>query len=916
MTIRSTAAIASTAAADPYYADTQIRKSWYLQGSSRSDLRIDVESVWEDYSGAGVTVAVLDSQIDYMHTELRDAYDISQDFDFVTGTSDFTVKSKDITDAHGTMVSGVISSKVDNQLGTAGIASGATLVGLAMDYSSNEVVEQALAGLRAASAFDVVNNSWSFTQNFTDDFSKSTNIEMAEALVHTATEGRDGLGTSMVFAAGNMGTSGTANYHNFQNSPYSIAVGAVERDGDAAFFTSVGANVLVSAAGSDVFTTTPGEEFGNTSGTSFAAPAVSAAIALMLEANAGLGYRDIQQILALSARKDGLGDGVKHGNDWVTNGADNHNGGGMHFSDSFGYGFLNVHDAVRMAETWTEEQTAANRTSVGTSVKTSERLIAGENDRIEIELELDQNISIEHVELSMNLSWALTGDLDVWLMSPEGTPVRLVHDLPDLDRVGSIKNFEFSSVASMGEMSEGTWTVVLENNNTTAVSGKGDAISGLLRGVTLEVHGDATDIEDDTYFYTDEFILFDDASELSARNVLSDDNGGTDAVNASAVTYDSVIDLSGKTVTTIGGQQLTLQGGVIENAFSGDGDDVLSGNEKDNLLSAGRGDDVLHLGLGEDTLDGGTGYDVLMVDSIFANISGYLSGAGSFMLGLLNKTMSFVTGIEQYNFLDGTFTATELAEYLQEGATPENPAVPEEPTESEKPQGPVEPEEPAEPVEPEEPAEPEAPVEEPTAETPEDYDTVIMGSSDDDTARGEAGKNWIETGDGDDYLVGKDGDDYLLAGSGDDKVRAGSGVDHILGGSGNDTIMGDAGDDLLEGGDGDDILRGGDGADILIGGAGSDMMQGGDGADIFVFNLSNIAEIDGISDFDASEGDMIYIQGIEGLEDTSFALVRDGRKAILEMTDVDGSTILAEISGKGVDDLTMSQQDIDSLMFF
>ncbi|MEP3674712.1 S8 family serine peptidase [Sulfitobacter sp.] len=900
------------AAEDPYYADTQIRKSWYLEGSTRSDLRIDVESVWDDYSGEGVTVAVLDSQIDYTHTELREAYDTDLDFDLSSGTGDFTVRSSDISDEHGTMVSGIISSQTGNGFGTAGIASGATLVGLAMDYSSADVVSQALAGIRAAAEFDVVNNSWSFTENFSDNFSRSANSEMAEALEFTATQGRDGLGTSMVFAAGNLGETGTSNYHNFQNSPYTIAVGAVERDGDAASFTSIGANVLVSAAGVDVLSTTSGDDFASVSGTSFAAPAVSAAIALMLEANPDLGYRDIQQILALSARQDGLGDHASHGSDWVTNGANTFNGGGMHFSDSFGYGFLNVHDAVRMAETWTEQQTVENRTSLSQTVETDEYLVAGENDRIEVEIAVDESISVEHVQLSMNLSWTYTGDLDVWLVSPDGTEVRLVHDLPDLERVGSIRNFEFSSVASMGEMSEGTWTLVIQNNNPTATSGQGEPVSGLLRDVTLQVHGDAVDTEDDTYFYTDEFEFLYDGDDLETRSVLADTDGGVDAINAAAVTSDSVIDLGGATETVIAGQGVTLSGGLIENAFSGDGDDILSGNDADNLLSAGRGNDVIYFGNGADTLDGGAGEDTLMVDSVFADVTGYLTDTGSFMLGLFDDALSYVTGFEQYSFADVIYGVSDLADLFSGETPPPDEEERETPVEPEEPVLPEEPVVPEEPVIPEEPIVPEDPIED---EVPTNYDESLTGTTGNDTLRGDGGDEWIEAGLGDDYLVGNAGDDFLLAGEGDDKVRAGADNDQIWGEAGSDILIGQDGNDYLSGGTGSDNLRGDDGNDTLDGGAGSDVMQGGDGADTFVFNVLDAGEIDTISDFDASEGDVILIEGISGNDGISFDLVADGRKFALEMTSDEGVTRLLQISGQGLDELMMSQLDVDSLAF-
>ena len=89
---------------------------------------------------------------------------------------------------------------------------------------------------------------------------------------------------------------------------------AVELTGDITFFSTPGASTTVSAFGGfDTFTTdrtgADGYEDGdfNSSfaGTSAAAPIVSGIVALMLEANSDLGWRDVQTILAYSARQVG-----------------------------------------------------------------------------------------------------------------------------------------------------------------------------------------------------------------------------------------------------------------------------------------------------------------------------------------------------------------------------------------------------------------------------------------------------------------------------------------------------------------------------------------------------------------------------------------------------------------------------------
>ena len=71
---------------------------------------------------------------------------------------------------------------------------------------------------------------------------------------------------------------------------------------------------MVTAPGDSIVTTAlddgdgdPTNDFGYASGTSFAAPIVSGVVAIMLEANPNLGYRDVQEILALSSHKIDLG---------------------------------------------------------------------------------------------------------------------------------------------------------------------------------------------------------------------------------------------------------------------------------------------------------------------------------------------------------------------------------------------------------------------------------------------------------------------------------------------------------------------------------------------------------------------------------------------------------------------------------
>jgi hypothetical protein len=76
----------------------------------------------------------------------------------------------------------------------------------------------------------------------------------------------------------------------------------------------------------------------------------------MLEANPDLGWRDVHNILAMSAAHTGSalggpGTGFEVAA-WEVNGAATWNGGGSGFHGSYGYGMVDAFAATRMAEAW------------------------------------------------------------------------------------------------------------------------------------------------------------------------------------------------------------------------------------------------------------------------------------------------------------------------------------------------------------------------------------------------------------------------------------------------------------------------------------------------------------------------------------------------------------------------------------
>jgi len=777
---------------EPFYmpTDSLVSSQWHLKNTGQSGgtagIDINVTAVWDDYTGAGVSIAVYDDGVDFTHSDLNDNYDATQHL-VIGGT---TYSAMPTTGYHGTAVAGLIAAENDGT-GTVGVAYGSSITGVPILRSS--MAPDLLASMWQMNRFDIVNNSWGYTTAFqvnansTDSFWTS----FEGALVNAGT-GRDGLGTIIVKSAGNNRASGLdTNYDNFTNHRQVIAVGAVDHNGKVAYYSTPGANLLVvapsSTYGVGLTTTDVAGAAGNNSGdylstfggTSAAAPIVSGVVALMLEANPDLGWRDVQEILALSARQVGdpgsLSGSEKYA--WSYNGADNWNGGGMHFSNDYGFGLVDALAAVRLAESWTLSSTSANEVKVGVSA-TFNRAIP-DNGSTTFQLAIPDNILIDHVELTVDIVHPNRGDLTITLTSPDGT-ISIVMDRP-LNGTDSGDNllFRFGSNAFWGENSAGTWTVTITDANGGNV--------GTVISLSLQVYGDSI-TADDLYVFTNEYASL---GSDPARATLTDGDGGIDTLNVAAVTSASTIDLRSGATSIIAGKALTIAAGtVIEVAYAGDGADVIIGNSSANRLYGARGDDTLEGGAGDDLLDGGAGSDIARFTGNQSRYTITIENGGYRVTDSLagGDGSDVLVNVETIRFADGLYSLTG-------GTTPPPPPPP-------------------------------------------------LPSPD---INGTAGNDTLEGGSGDDRLFGNDGNDRLLGKAGADRLDGGNGVDVADYGASaagvtvnlatGDTRYGDAAGDVLvaiEDVDGSafaDILTGNASANRLAGGGGNDVLDGGAGND-------------------------------------------------------------------------------------
>ena len=262
--------------------------------------------------------------------------------------------------------------------------------------------------------------------------------------------GRGGLGEIFVWAGGNGGAGADrVDYDPYASSRYTIAVGAIgDLDWRPTYSERGSALMLVAQSDGnnrDIATTGRFDSWTtHFGGTSAAAPLVAGVVALMLEANPALTWRDVQHVLIESARRCN----PEHAS-WTANGA------GHDVSYDYGLGAADAGAAVSLAEVW---ENVSHEVSVETIVDVNLPIPDDDPNGVTVAVEIADNIRIEAVELIPQVETPYIGDLEIILTGPTGTPSLLAQQ-----RIGDphddYVDYIFTSLRHWGEISAGEWTV-------------------------------------------------------------------------------------------------------------------------------------------------------------------------------------------------------------------------------------------------------------------------------------------------------------------------------------------------------------------------------------------------------------------------------------------------------------------------
>ncbi|CAM9939838.1 unnamed protein product [Chrysoparadoxa australica] len=500
-------------------------------GTEGVDLNIE-EAYRTNITGVGVTVAVSDSGLDLTHTDIDDnLFNLHKNY-FLSSPYLGSPQPRTRNGDHGTSVAGIIAAEGWNSLGVRGVAPGALVSGFRYIGSAGDtarVLDQAsgpysIFNYSYGYAFTNYVFSWddTYEDHVLDMFLNTGRNGKGAVYVKAAGNSYaecNYFDSSYYKIEGlNLCFAHNANVDQDNVIMPMIVVGALNADGQKSSYSSTGSSLWISAFGGEYGDDKPailtidqagcangysrtgisGTDFetGTRSlnsdcdythtfnGTSSAAPMISGIVALMLEANPALTARDVKHILASTAEVvndssftgriphidgdffDLVGHTYEQG--WVQNAA------GYYFHNHFCFGKVNGDAAVTMAKNYTSALGTLyvmNNNFEDATYKTSPNSAIPDANPTGLSsyMYVNDSLTIEHVQVQVNITHGRPGDLGIELTSPSGTKSILMNInnallIPD-DSGGSpvwvadLTDFVMASNAFYGENSRGIWTL-------------------------------------------------------------------------------------------------------------------------------------------------------------------------------------------------------------------------------------------------------------------------------------------------------------------------------------------------------------------------------------------------------------------------------------------------------------------------
>ncbi|XP_013861969.1 proprotein convertase subtilisin/kexin type 5 [Austrofundulus limnaeus] len=456
--------------------------------SNACQSHMSIAGAWRrGYSGKDVVVSVLDDGIEKEHPDLKPNYDPLASYDVNGQDQDPSPSYSDkAANLHGTQCAGMVAAAAQNSPCTVGVSFNARIGGIRMlDGDVTDIVEA---------------QSLSFRQQYIDIYlagwgpeDDGATLEGPGPLAHLALKigaetGRSGKGSIFVWPSGNGGRAGDhCSCDGYSSSIYTISVSSATHRGIQPDYLEQCSSTLAAAYSGeetkDMVTPGPEQNCSRTrSGTSVSTSVAAGIIALTLEANPLLTWRDVQHIIVRTSKSHHL-----VAPDWHTNGA------GYKVSHLYGFGLLDAEGMVKEAESWKPvpsqhqcvEEAASQLSSVihPSSVLTSVFEATGCSGKA-----LQHVVYVEHVVVGVTITHRHRGDLSITLTSPSGTVSQLLANRPHDNSTEGFQKWEFMTAHCWGEQAAGKWTLKIKD---TPSQKQVDAARGMLKRWSLVIYGTA-----------------------------------------------------------------------------------------------------------------------------------------------------------------------------------------------------------------------------------------------------------------------------------------------------------------------------------------------------------------------------------------------------------------------------------------
>jgi kexin len=468
-----------TSTADPLYAS-----QWHLH-SHTSSLDADFAG---GATGRGVTIGIVDDGLQHHHPDLAANYDPHHSWDFNDNDPDPTPHDNQ---GHGTAAAGVAAAVANNGHCGRGVAPSAKLVGLrTIAGPVSDLTEAEALAHNAIGVVDVYSCSWGPVDNGRSMEEPGNLVMQTLALYAGGLRGRLGKGSIYVWAAGNGRANGdSCAFDGYASSIYTIPIGALDFIGNQAWYSESCAALMAvtpSSGAAEGITTVdligpngydPGECTDSFGGTSAAAPAAAAVIALMLEVRPDLTWRDVKHVIAKGAVPVRTED-----RDW------SRNANGYRHSHKYGFGLLKVPSILAVART---HKLLANPHYTNTYVGRPTH-IEPPLSRIPINVTYAVTGSpltfIEYVTLQVGISHWHRGYVSIELESPSGIVSLLAQERSEDDAEDyPSSGWRFVTVRHWGEtIVNGPWRIRAHESAALPPSQRG---RGLLNGYQLTIYG-------------------------------------------------------------------------------------------------------------------------------------------------------------------------------------------------------------------------------------------------------------------------------------------------------------------------------------------------------------------------------------------------------------------------------------------